>query len=76
MCLSPSVTEQNLGAEPGAVLRLLALSHPWVPAGSHGPSDKRGCACELSLPPAEPGRMEEEDGVLLVLITTFIFMEE
>lgn len=52
MRLSPSVTEQNLGAEPGAVLRLLALSHPRVPAGSHGPSAKRGCACKLSLPPS------------------------
>lgn len=51
---SPSVTEQNPGAEPGAVLRLLALSPWWVPAGSHSPSTKRGCACELSLPPSGP----------------------
>lgn len=70
---SPSITEQNLGAEPGAVLRLLALFQfcpCWFPQPFHQ------TVSSAFLPP-EQGRIEEEDGVLLVvIIITFVFMDE
>lgn len=73
MSSSPSITEQNLGAEPGTVLWLLALSQfgpCWFP------QLLQRTVSSAFLPP-ERGRMEEEDGALLVvIIITFVFMDE